>query len=932
MLTKGALGGPFSGSHGARTPTAAGLPPTRGICDISRTQLLFGQRQQPLSKPRASTTGATRFPLTFAAMLAALFFALASPQLSPPDLLVAGAPLVRNLEFVDLDADGLDELVAPSYLSDCILLARRGSGTGFEEFSVASPPLFGVEDVAHGDVDGDGTSDVVAVSRLLGDVVLLPGDGSGGLGPPILLEVLGGMPVRVELVDFLGSGRLDVLVTSPGNSFAPNGGTFLLANRGGGIFDPAVEVFADLLAWHTIARDVDHDGDLDLVTCGRSAEPLSWYRNDGSLPLTAETVVDTTSLQIGSVDWADLDGDGIDDLIGIGRLTSSVTWYQGLPAGGFGPRTTIETGTSLPRRVQPIDLDLDGDLDLATIGESGQQLSIVENLGSGLFGAARFPALPPLTSLRVEALAASDVDLDGFIDLIISRGTDLIWFRNASAAGPLDVEAGRLLTNDARGFADVLAIDVDGDADLDLVTTPHEVDAVRWHELDAHGRFGPARPLVPSDPQRVDRAVAGDFDGDGDDDLIGIDESTGALLWIEQLGSTDFAASTPIGSAPGLIGPIATGDFDGDGDLDLAVADRSFFTPSIGWYENVGGSAVFGPRQTLVALPGQPVALDTGDLDGDGSDDVAVHAEGQTRCWLVRAIGDPAQSITFGPSVFDGTVALDLTDFDADGDLDLVWLRSFNIRLRWSANDGGGTFGATTELVSGSSVPPYSTVGDVDGDGLEDVLIADSCCGSFTWYLNAGGTIGPQQTTTDALALVDRILAADFDLDGDADVVTWSQEQPWLVAYRNEALGPIGVPFCGPAVANSTGLSGRLAARGTTEIDRRLATLVATDLPAHAAAIALASRRHGVTFPVGNSVGRLCLDGTVGRFDRPGEIGSTGPAGSFELEIDPLDLPTSMGSTAATAGERWFFQVWTRDVAMGVATSNFTQGLTIGWR
>jgi hypothetical protein len=82
---------------------------------------------------------------------------------------------------------------------------------------------------------------------------------------------------------------------------------------------------------------------------------------------------------------------------------------------------------------------------------------------------------------------------------------------------------------------------------------------------------------------------------------------------------------------------------------------------------------------------------------------------------------------------------------------------------------------------------------------------------------------------------------------------------------------------------------------------------------------------------VGNSQGRLCLGGFIGRFVAAGQIQNSGASGSFSLVADLNEMPNPLGPVAVQVGETWHFQAWHRDVNPGV-TSNFTDAVSVTWQ
>ena len=142
---------------------------------------------------------------------------------------------------------------------------------------------------------------------------------------------------------------------------------------------------------------------------------------------------------------------------------------------------------------------------------------------------------------------------------------------------------------------------------------------------------------------------------------------------------------------------------------------------------------------------------------------------------------------------------------------------------------------------------------------------------------------------------------------------------------------PPGSLYC-TAAPNSSGFVGLVEPQGSLVVSDDDFSLRAGSLPTHAFGYFIGSTQSGfVTNPAG-SAGNLCLGGSIGRFNRPGEILSSGAGGEFTLALDLMDMPTPTGSVAVQANETWYFQAWHRDSVQGVTTSNFTRGLSVAFR
>ncbi len=135
---------------------------------------------------------------------------------------------------------------------------------------------------------------------------------------------------------------------------------------------------------------------------------------------------------------------------------------------------------------------------------------------------------------------------------------------------------------------------------------------------DGHGGFRDATPSAIETGSTPRSLLAGDFNGDGRDDLAVADAFSNSLTILLSRGDGTFSPADPIpfGQAPAA---IAAGDFNGDGRADLVVADAgaSDVTTLLGI-----GDGTFRPRAPSIGLI--PNDFAAGDFTGDGRTDLAV--------------------------------------------------------------------------------------------------------------------------------------------------------------------------------------------------------------------------------------------------------------------------------------------------------------------
>jgi uncharacterized protein (TIGR03437 family) len=164
-------------------------------------------------------------------------------------------------------------------------------GTGGGSFAAAanlkagSLPLF----VTTGDVDGNGTADLIVVDNGTlgsaqdpGGIFVLPGAGGGAFAAGVRHEA-GLNPTSAAVADLNGDGRLDVAFTASGPGFTFRYGVLL--GTGGGAFGPPLVTGTTFGPGHVVIRDFDGDGKQDLAIaycCGETNWALARGNGDGS--------------------------------------------------------------------------------------------------------------------------------------------------------------------------------------------------------------------------------------------------------------------------------------------------------------------------------------------------------------------------------------------------------------------------------------------------------------------------------------------------------------------------------------------------------------------------------------------------------------------------------------------------------------------------
>jgi len=367
---------------------------------------------------------------------------------------------------------------------------------------------------------------------------------------------------------------------------------------------------ADGLKTDVYAADIDGDSDMDVLSS--SQQQISWYENiNGNGDFGEQLLIAQNPEELGgSVSASDIDGDGDMDVLSTfidgspGQTGESrVVWNENLDGlGNFGPQRIITLNAYRPTYAGAADFDGDGDMDVLSISRGDDKVAWYKNLdGLGNFG----PQIIISLSLDFPLNAViSDIDNDGDMDIVSHSNHDhkIGWFRNLDGNGTFSnllVISTNLDTPNR-----VSAADLDGDGDMDILSTSTGDNKIAWYEnIDSDGNFGPQQIITTS--LEYPRSIyASDIDNDGDLDLISA-SGTAIFSLTNSNGLGDFELPQLISDE--VISPTAviTSDIDQDGDADILSSSQ--VDSKIAWYENLTILSVDEIQLSKITLTPNPV-------------------------------------------------------------------------------------------------------------------------------------------------------------------------------------------------------------------------------------------------------------------------------------------------------------------------------------
>jgi hypothetical protein len=571
-----------------------------------------------------------------------------------------------------------------------------------------------------------------------------------------------------------------------------------------------------VVAFGNISGAVDSHGNPipDLIVANTSADSLEIFQGQagGGFSLQPTRVFGLPgNASPSAIAVGDFNNDGKQDIAVADKGTDQVTVFLNTRASpgtiSLGAATEFAAGNN-PTGLVTADFNQDGNLDLA-VSDSGldgtgqYDVTVLLGDGTGSFGNTNTihvgnagSGIQSPTALAQGTLVNSDFRPD----IVVAGTNGLAVLINNTATGSTTLSFTQQAALSASGIDSVAVGSLDGTATQGIAaTTSGSSSQLLLFKNNGSASFTAQSPIALNAP--ATSVTFADLNNDGKKDILVANDTTSApgsvsVLLNQSSGSTINFSSPTAYQVPGAPVSLAVGDTNQDGILDVATANSSNNNDISVLLGKANGTLQVPTNISLGSSP-TPVAVTTGDLNGDGIPDLVVvnHNTNQISVLLATGVGTYGSPTTY--NVGTSPVAVALGDLLGNGVNDIVVANqgSNTVTVLW--NNGSGAFTTSTTLNVGNT-PTGVAVGDFNRDGLGDIAVSHNggtaSTSGVTILLNLGSKTFAPGTEVDQGVPAAAIVAADFNNDNKLDLaIAENQAQGFVDILTGNGKGGFGL-------------------------------------------------------------------------------------------------------------------------------------------
>ncbi|CAF3964587.1 unnamed protein product, partial [Adineta steineri] len=681
---------------------------------------------------------------------------------SPPDSLTIG--LLNNDSYLDF-------IITTSTSHNIGIFLGYGDGNFTEVILYQTDKSFSPNGVNIGDFNNDNISDVLITDFDHGGITILLGYSNGSFMNSIFISTENDNPAAVTIGDINNDSRLDIVYTSITTSIVG-----VLLGYGNGSFGSIIRYSTDYGSYPTSVSLVDFNNDtfIDILVSNLYDYNIGLFMGLGNGSFAPQKVLPAgfglfpTTLAI-----ADFNNDKQPDIVFSDIISNYISVFLVYYDAGFTKEISYTTGSgSHPYSIGVSDFNNDNQLDIVVANSGNDQIELLFGYNNGTFK-NKVTYSTGLNS-RPEFVTIADFNQDKQQDIIVANIMNdavniFLGFGNGTFNTPTTYSTG----SGSRPVA-IATSDFNNDNQTDFVVSNQGTNEIAVFIAFNYVTFTNYTVYIPDSYPSASYVVAGDFNSDGQQDVVTVDTSNAKMIVFLGYGNRTFAKpilySTGPSSSPSS---IALGDFNMDNQLDIVVTNSD--ANNIGVFFGYGNGSFTAQVIYSTGNLSSPGSIATGDINKDNITDIVVANNGKNNIGIFFGYGNGtfAKQVLYLMPNGSSPVCVSVADINNDQNQDIIVanMDTDNIIILWGYHNG--TFIKTPLSLDKGSAPSSVTTGDLNKDGLVDIAIANRMSEIILVYFgNGSGSFSTGSSYTTGIEITFQSISIhDINNDTNLDIV-----------------------------------------------------------------------------------------------------------------------------------------------------------------